>query len=51
MIVTSLSNFVELPEEEQKARGLVFTPREIAQQPKTWETTLAIFKQNQRRIC
>jgi tagatose-6-phosphate ketose/aldose isomerase len=51
MIVTSLSNFVELPEEEQKARGLVFTPREIAQQPKTWETTLAIFKQNQWRIC
>ena len=48
---TSLASFVELPEEEQRARGLVFTPREIAQQPKTWETTLAIFKQNQERIC
>lgn len=51
MIVTSLSNFVALPEEEQKARGLLFTPREIAQQPKTWETTLKIFKQHQQRIC
>jgi tagatose-6-phosphate ketose/aldose isomerase len=50
-IVTSLSSFVALPEEEQKARGLVFTPREIAQQPGTWKTTLGIFKQNQERIC
>ena len=49
--VTSLAAFVGLPEEEQKARGLVFTPREIAQQPKTWGTTLEIFTQNQRRIC
>jgi tagatose-6-phosphate ketose/aldose isomerase len=48
---TSLADFVGLPEEEQRARGLVFTPREIAQQPKTWETTLGIFKQNQQRIC
>jgi tagatose-6-phosphate ketose/aldose isomerase len=51
MIVTSLSSFVKLPEDEQKARGLVFTPREIAQQPKTWEGTLRIFKQHQQRIC
>jgi tagatose-6-phosphate ketose/aldose isomerase len=51
MIVKSLSSFVTLPEEEQKARGLVFTPREISQQPKTWETTLEIFKQNRQRIC
>jgi len=51
MIVKSLSSFVTLPEEEKKARGLVFTPREIAQQPKTWETTLEIFKQHRQRIC
>ncbi len=51
MIVTSLSSFASLPEDEQKARGLVFTPREIAQQPRTWETTLKIFQQDQRRIC
>lgn len=51
MIVASLSSIVELPEEEQKARGLFFTPREIAQQPETWETTLRIFKEHQGRIC
>ncbi len=51
MIVTSLSSFVELPEDEQKARGLFFTPREIAQQPDTWETTLGIFQEHQERIC
>lgn len=51
MIVTSLSSFVELPEDEQKARGLFFTPREIAQQPDTWETTLRIFQEHQERIC
>lgn len=51
LIVTSLSSFVELPEEEQKARGLVFTPREIAQQPATWQTTVKIFKEHQERIC
>jgi tagatose-6-phosphate ketose/aldose isomerase len=51
MMVTSLSSIVELPEEEQKERGLFFTPREIAQQPETWETTLKIFKAHQGRIC
>lgn len=50
-MVTSLSSFVALSEPEQKARGLVFTPREIAQQPATWKTTLSIFKQHQKRIC
>jgi tagatose-6-phosphate ketose/aldose isomerase len=48
--VTSLSNFIELTVEEQKARGLLFTPREIAQQPDTWESTLEIFKKHQVRI-
>ncbi|MEO6817171.1 MAG: tagatose-6-phosphate ketose isomerase [Edaphobacter sp.] len=47
----SLSSFVDLPIPEQKARGLFFTAREIAQQPDTWEITLQIFKQNQERIC
>jgi len=49
--VPSLATFVALSEEEQKARGLLFTPREIAQQPDTWETTLRIFKDHQKRIC
>jgi tagatose-6-phosphate ketose/aldose isomerase len=51
MIVTPLSSFAALPKEEQKARGLVFTPAEIAQQPDTWETTLRIFRLHQQRIC
>jgi tagatose-6-phosphate ketose/aldose isomerase len=49
--VTSLSSFVALTEEEQKIRGLFFTPREIAQQPDTWVTTLRIFQEHQERIC
>jgi tagatose-6-phosphate ketose/aldose isomerase len=49
--VTTLSNFVEMPAEKQQALGLVFTPREIAQQPDTWETTFSIFQQKQERIC
>jgi tagatose-6-phosphate ketose/aldose isomerase len=49
--VISLSSFVGLPVEEQTARGLLFTPREIAQQPTTWERTLQLFRQHQQRIC
>jgi len=49
--VTYLSSFVELPITEQKTRGLLFTPREIAQQPHTWTRTLEIFQQHQARIC
>jgi tagatose-6-phosphate ketose/aldose isomerase len=48
--MSTLTSFVDLKEEEQKARGLLFTPREIAQQPATWQTTLHIFKENQARI-
>jgi tagatose-6-phosphate ketose/aldose isomerase len=47
----SLSNFVDLPVNEQKARGVFFTAREIAQQPDTWKTTLQIFKEHQAQIC
>jgi tagatose-6-phosphate ketose/aldose isomerase len=49
--VTSLLDFVDLPVDEQKARGLLYTPREIAQQPNTWKKTLQIFKEHQTRIC
>jgi hypothetical protein len=38
----TLTSFVDLKEEEQMARGLLFTPREIAQQPATWQKTLQI---------
>lgn len=47
----TLSELVELPLAEQKERGLLFTPREIAQQPETWKTTVAIFQKNEARIC
>lgn len=49
--MSSLLNFVDLPIPEQKARGVFFTSREIAQQPETWGNTLQIFKKNQERIC
>lgn len=49
--MTALSSFVDLPIEEKKALGLLFTPAEIAQQPNTWRTTLSIFEQHQSRIA
>jgi len=49
-MVTALSSFVDLPFEEKEARGLLFTPAEIAQQPTTWRTTLGIFEKHQARI-
>lgn len=49
--MTSLSSFLGLPISEQEARGVLFTAREIAQQPDTWRSTLEIFKHNQERIC
>ena len=49
--MTPLSNIIDLPEAEQKDRGLLYTPREIAQQPQTWRTTFEIFRQHQRRLC
>jgi tagatose-6-phosphate ketose/aldose isomerase len=46
----ALAQLVELNETEKEARGLAFTPREIAQQPETWKGTREIFLQNQPRI-
>lgn len=40
----SLLDIVRLPREEQAERGLLYTPREIAQQPATWRKTLGIFE-------
>jgi tagatose-6-phosphate ketose/aldose isomerase len=47
----SLATFVDLPVEEQKERGLFFTPREIAQQPETWKRTFDLFQKDQDNIC
>ncbi len=49
--MAALSCFVDLPLEEKEALGLLFTPAEIAQQPKTWRTTLGIFEEHQARIA
>jgi tagatose-6-phosphate ketose/aldose isomerase len=49
--LTTLTSIVNLSPEEQKDRGLLFTPREIAQQPDTWEATLRLFRREQMRIC
>ena len=49
--MTALSSFVDLPYEQKEARGLLFTPAEIAQQPDTWQTTLAIFEQRQAEVA
>jgi tagatose-6-phosphate ketose/aldose isomerase len=38
----ALAATLALAEEEKKRRGLVYTPREIAQQPETWGTTCMI---------
>ena len=48
--MTTLLELVGLPRQEQEARGLVHTPREIAQQPDTWLGTLKIFKQVQEQV-
>lgn len=49
--MTALSSFLELPPEQKQARGLQFTPAEIAQQPDTWLKTEQIFEQHRERIC
>jgi tagatose-6-phosphate ketose/aldose isomerase len=47
----SLSSIVRAPRNQQDAGGFVYTPREIAQQPESWQGTLDIFTQHQARIC
>ncbi len=48
--MNDLLNLIQLPRDEQQERGLLYTPREIAQQPETWRTTLDIFEREQERI-
>lgn len=48
--VSTLTRFTSLSAEEQKVRGLSFTPREITQQPNTWTTTLEIFRRHQASL-
>jgi len=48
--VNALSELLSLPESEKKARGLVHTPAEIAQQPDTWQATFDLFKEKRTLI-
>lgn len=49
--MTTLMSLVHLPTGQQQERGLLHTPREIAQQPETWKGTLAVFERERTRIC
>jgi len=42
--VNPLFQLVRLSESEKRERGLLYTPREIAQQPATWQITHRIFE-------
>jgi len=48
--VGALVNLLDLPIAEQEARGLTFTPREIAQQPATWRRTAELFETERERF-
>ena len=50
-IMESLLSIVRAPRDQQDAGGFVYTPREIAQQPESWQGTLNIFTRDQARIC
>ena len=46
----ALLSLLDLSVSEQETRGLIFTLREIAQQPDTWQKTAALFEKNQESI-
>jgi tagatose-6-phosphate ketose/aldose isomerase len=48
--VNALSQLLNLPDSEKKARGLVHTPAEIAQQPDSWQSTFALFERKRAEI-
>ncbi|HWW15193.1 MAG TPA: tagatose-6-phosphate ketose isomerase [Candidatus Dormibacteraeota bacterium] len=45
-----LSNLLTLPEEQKQARGVLHTPKEIAQQPETWRATYQRFRERHAEI-
>jgi len=46
----ALLSLLDLSASEQEMRGLTFTPREIAQQPDTWQKTTELFETSQHLI-
>lgn len=45
-----LSTLLALPQEEKLDRGLLHTPKEIAQQPETWRATYECFRERHAEI-
>lgn len=50
VVLFTLNDLLELDPAVRRSRGLVSTPREIAQQPSTWKTTLQLFRKEQTRV-
>jgi tagatose-6-phosphate ketose/aldose isomerase len=50
LLVSALSSLLDLPVAERESRGLTYTPREIAQQPETWQKTALLFETQQERF-
>jgi tagatose-6-phosphate ketose/aldose isomerase len=50
-VVDALTKLLHLSEEEKIERGLLHTPAEIAQQPRTWESTFSIFQKHRTRLA
>ena len=45
-----LSRLLALPPSEKQARGVLYTPAEIAQQPATWRTTYRLFEESRSEL-
>src|SRR5579862_1125432 len=48
--MNSLSRLIALPHGERESRGLLHTPKEIAQQPESWLATYELFRQRHGEI-
>jgi tagatose-6-phosphate ketose/aldose isomerase len=48
--MNSLSRLIDLPQDERESRGLLHTPKEIAQQPESWLATRELFRQRHQDI-
>ena len=49
-MLNALSELLNLTDREKQARGLAYTPAEIAQQPDTWQSTFALFERKRAEI-
>jgi tagatose-6-phosphate ketose/aldose isomerase len=49
--VSALAELLSLPGSEKAARGLEYTPAEIAQQPDAWRSTFELFRKKREQIA